>query len=44
MPAKQNRGDIMKKNPSKAVLAREAEYWEKIRKATKKGAGRICHK
>ena len=34
----------MKKNLRKAVLIKEAEYWAKIRKAAKKGAGRICHK
>lgn len=34
----------MRKNLRKAVLVKEVEYWAKIRKALKKGAGRICHK
>lgn len=34
----------MKKNPNRAVLAKEAEYWAKVRKAAKKNMGRVCHK
>jgi len=34
----------MKKNPKKEVLAKEAEYWTKVRQAAKKGVGRNCHK
>jgi|GEM_PF-1336359 hypothetical protein len=34
----------MKKNVSKDVLAREAEYWTRVRRAAKKNNGRICHK
>ena len=34
----------MKKNLSRDVLAREAEYWIKVRRAAKKNTGGICHK
>ena len=34
----------MKKELRKTVLVKEAEYWARIRKAAKKGAGRTCHK
>lgn len=34
----------MKKNLRKDVLAKEAQYWTKVRQAAKKNMGRVCHK
>jgi hypothetical protein len=34
----------MKKNLRKDILAREKEYWRKVREAAKKNTARICHK